>query len=82
MEYRAAARRLSKINQQLTDLQHNTEENSLETIAVLRSKDLRSEEKVFSCIRLLKTFCIHIVKGFIYPTLEAHHLLTFNVTNP
>ncbi|XP_058652113.1 basal body-orientation factor 1-like isoform X3 [Onychostoma macrolepis] len=46
VEYREAARGLSKINQQLTDLQHNTERNSIEIIAVLRSKDLQNEEKM------------------------------------
>uniref|UniRef100_A0A8C1KTD3 Basal body-orientation factor 1 n=1 Tax=Cyprinus carpio TaxID=7962 RepID=A0A8C1KTD3_CYPCA len=45
VEYREAARRLSKTNQQLTDLQHNTENNSIEIVAVLRNKELQNEEK-------------------------------------
>ncbi|XP_058652112.1 basal body-orientation factor 1-like isoform X2 [Onychostoma macrolepis] len=58
VEYREAARGLSKINQQLTDLQHNTERNSIEIIAVLRSKDLQNEEKIMALeqqIQLEKT---------------------------
>uniref|UniRef100_A0A671TCG5 Basal body-orientation factor 1 n=1 Tax=Sinocyclocheilus anshuiensis TaxID=1608454 RepID=A0A671TCG5_9TELE len=52
------ARRLSKITQQLTDLQHNTEKNSIEIIAVLRNKDLQNEEKIMALeqqIQLEKT---------------------------
>uniref|UniRef100_A0A671NQ56 Basal body-orientation factor 1 n=1 Tax=Sinocyclocheilus anshuiensis TaxID=1608454 RepID=A0A671NQ56_9TELE len=58
VEYRETARRLSKINQQLTDLQHNTEKNSIEIIAVLRNKDLLNEEKIMALeqqIQLEKT---------------------------
>uniref|UniRef100_A0A8C2G4X4 Basal body-orientation factor 1 n=1 Tax=Cyprinus carpio TaxID=7962 RepID=A0A8C2G4X4_CYPCA len=58
VEYREAARRLSKTNQQLTDLQHNTENNSIEIVAVLRNKDLQNEEKIMALeqqIQLEKT---------------------------
>jgi len=47
VEYSEAARRLNKANQQLTDLQHNTEKNTIETIAVLRKKDQQNDERVF-----------------------------------
>lgn len=47
VEYSEAARRLNKANQQLTDLQYNTEKNTIEIIAVLRKKDLQNEERVF-----------------------------------
>ncbi|KAK9964775.1 hypothetical protein ABG768_005919 [Culter alburnus] len=46
VEYSEAARRLSKANQQLTDLQHHTEKNTIEIIAVLRKKDLQNEERI------------------------------------
>uniref|UniRef100_A0A8C1KT92 Basal body-orientation factor 1 n=1 Tax=Cyprinus carpio TaxID=7962 RepID=A0A8C1KT92_CYPCA len=58
VEYREAARRLSKTNQQLTDLQHNTENNSIEIVAVLRNKELQNEEKIMALeqqIQLEKT---------------------------
>ncbi|XP_067277217.1 basal body-orientation factor 1-like isoform X2 [Pseudorasbora parva] len=46
VEYSEAARRLSKANQQLTDLQHNTEKSTIDIIAVLRKKDLQNEERI------------------------------------
>ncbi|XP_026106308.1 basal body-orientation factor 1-like [Carassius auratus] len=45
-EDREAARRLSQINQQLTALQHHTENNSIEIVAVLRNKHLQNEDKI------------------------------------
>uniref|UniRef100_A0A8C1R481 Basal body-orientation factor 1 n=1 Tax=Cyprinus carpio TaxID=7962 RepID=A0A8C1R481_CYPCA len=58
VEYRETARRLSKLNQQLTDLQHSTEKSSIEIIAVLRNKDLQNEQKIMALeqqIQLEKT---------------------------
>ncbi|XP_051507897.1 basal body-orientation factor 1-like [Myxocyprinus asiaticus] len=46
IEYHEAARRLTKTNEQLTDLQHNTEKHTINVIAVLRGKDLENEEKI------------------------------------
>lgn len=46
VEYSEAARRLNKANQQLTDLQHNTEKNTIEIIAVLRKKHLQNDERI------------------------------------
>ncbi|XP_026134629.1 basal body-orientation factor 1-like [Carassius auratus] len=54
VEYRETARRLSKINHQLTDLQHNTEKNTIEIISVLRNKDLQNEEKIMALERQLQ----------------------------
>ncbi|XP_043110597.1 basal body-orientation factor 1-like [Puntigrus tetrazona] len=54
VEYREAARRLSKINQQLTDVQNNTEKSSIEVIAVLRSKDVKNEEKIMALEQQIK----------------------------
>uniref|UniRef100_A0A672KAD0 Basal body-orientation factor 1 n=1 Tax=Sinocyclocheilus grahami TaxID=75366 RepID=A0A672KAD0_SINGR len=73
-----------KITQQLTDLLHNTEKNSIEIIAALRNKDLQNEEKAFHAFDhysystythgfLFKSYSHivnHIVKWLIYPTLE------------
>lgn len=47
IEYHETAIRLAKANEHLTDLQHKTEKKTIDIIAVLREKDVETEEKVF-----------------------------------
>uniref|UniRef100_A0A8C1FFI4 Basal body orientation factor 1b n=1 Tax=Cyprinus carpio carpio TaxID=630221 RepID=A0A8C1FFI4_CYPCA len=77
VEYREAARRLSKTNQQLTDLQHNTENNSIEIVAVLRNKELQNEEKIMALeqqIQLEKTRASQEKENLMKETMDSADL--------